>query len=79
MPEFHLHSMDGPSLWAIERPRCPKCLVRMSLARLSPGHPSHDLRTFECSGCAHIQATLSTDPMKSQKAGWIPGDFKPPD
>lgn len=78
MPEFHSHS-DGPSLTAIERPRCPKCQKRMDLAQIMPGPKGYDLRYFECGKCDHvITLTVATDPMKSDALRWLTGDLKPP-
>ena len=72
-------SSSGPSLIAIERPHCPKCQTRMSLARISPGPSGYELRIFECSKCEHVvKDMISTDPMKSDKAGWLAGELKPP-
>ena len=63
-----------------ERPRCPKCTNRMSLARIMPGPPGFDLRNFECEKCIHvITVTVATDPMKSDKVGWMAGELKPPE
>jgi hypothetical protein len=78
MPESHSHS-SGPSLTAIERPRCPKCQSRMSLARIAPGPRGFDVRSFECGQCDHVHiATIATDPMKSESVGWLKGDLRPP-
>jgi hypothetical protein len=52
----------------------------MNLARISPGPKGFDVRTFECSKCEYIHIlTVATDPMKSDKAGWVNGDLKPPE
>jgi hypothetical protein len=78
MPDFHSHR-SSPSLWAIERPRCPKCQTRMSFARIMPGPIGHDLRTFECAKCEHVhQELVATDPMKSSLSGWLDGDLRAP-
>jgi hypothetical protein len=69
----------APSLTAIERPRCPKCQTRMSLARIMPGPPGRDLRMFECSKCNHVHKEMvATDPMHSNKVGWPTGELKAP-
>jgi hypothetical protein len=74
-------SLGGPPHPSIERPRCPKCENRMSLARIKPGSKGFDLSRFECDKCEHVLVvTVATDPMKSAKAmGWIAGELKPPD
>jgi hypothetical protein len=78
MPEPHSHS-SGLSLTAIERPRCPKCQSRMSLTRISHGPKGFDVRSFECGQCDDVHiATIATDPMKSESAGWLKGDLRPP-
>lgn len=77
MPEAFSHTF-GPSLTAIERPGCPKCQTRMSLARIAPGPKGFDIRTFECSKCEHVHiVTAETDPMTS--AGRQHGQPKPPE
>jgi hypothetical protein len=71
--------LNGPSQTPIERPRCPKCQTRMSLARITPGPKGFDIRNFECGKCDHvITVTVATDPMKSDKASWLAGELKPP-
>jgi hypothetical protein len=40
-----------PSLAAIERPRCPMCGTRMSLARIVPAPNGNDVLSFECIRC----------------------------
>jgi len=52
----------------------------MSLARISPGPSGHEFRTFECSKCEYVfEELISTDPMKSDKAGWLAGELKAPE
>jgi hypothetical protein len=67
-----------PSLLPIERPRCPKCQVRMMLARIEPGPGHSDVRTFECPKCEHVQRVLVEDPMNGNKAGWLASELKSP-
>jgi hypothetical protein len=51
----------------------------MSLARITPGPKGFDQRTFECGKCEFVhRQVVSTDPMKSVKAGWVHGDLKAP-
>jgi hypothetical protein len=79
MPDAFSNS-NGPSLTPNERPPCAKCNTRMSLARIMPGPSGHDLRTFECSKCAHVHKEMvATDPMNSDKVGWLAGELKPPE
>ena len=78
MPEAFSNTF-GPSLMAIERPRCSKCQNRMCLARIAPGPTGFDIRTFECTKCQHVQIlSVETDPMKSAKAGWQHSGLKAP-
>jgi hypothetical protein len=77
MPEAYTNN-SGSFLASIERPRCPKCQTRMSLARIAPGPKGFDLHTFECGKCEHVHlATAETDPMKSQM-GWTHSELRPP-
>jgi len=79
MPDPHSH-FTGPWLMPIERPRCPKCISRMNLARIIPGPKGYDLRNFECEKCDHVVTlAVATDPMKSDKVGWLAGELKPPE
>ena len=78
MPEAHSRS-SGPSMWVIERPRCPKCHIRTSLARIMPGPEGYDLRYFKCAKCGEaISLKVATDPMKSDALRWLAGELKPP-
>jgi hypothetical protein len=78
MSYTHSHPVH-PSLSSIERPPCPKCDSRMHLARIVPGLAGFDRRHFECEKCAHVIAvTVATDPMKSDKMGWLAGELRPP-
>jgi transposase-like protein len=40
-----------PKKKLIMRPKCPACGALMWLARVEPGEPDHDKRTFECPRC----------------------------
>ena len=72
MPEAFSQS-SSPSLSSIDRPRCPRCQTRMSLARIISGPSGQDLRTFECTKCQHVRKEMApTDPMKSDAfVGWL--------
>ena len=41
-----------------ERPECPTCWAQMYLARIEPEKPGHDLRTFECPRCRHVETAV---------------------
>ena len=40
------------------RPDCQQCAAQMYLARIEPEEPGHDLRTFECPRCQHIETIV---------------------
>jgi hypothetical protein len=40
------------------RPDCPLCAAQMYLARIEPEKPGHDLRTFECPRCQHVETAV---------------------
>ena len=55
MPQFE-YAPTNPNMY--DRPRCPRCTAQMYLARIEPGHPGFDLRTFECPSCKHSESVL---------------------
>jgi len=66
-------------LLAIQLLRCPKCRTRMGLAHISPGPTGFELRTFDCSGCNHVEKiAVAFDPMKSGDVGWLVSELPPP-
>lgn len=68
------------SLTMIERPRCPKCQIRMMLVGVEPSFGGPDLRIFECPKCELEYKALAEDPMKSNRAvGWLKGELRPPE
>jgi hypothetical protein len=77
MPEAFSHS-SSRSRSSIERPRCPRCQTRMSLAQIMSGPSGQDLRTFECTKCQHVRKEVApTGPMKSDALRWLAGNLKP--
>ena len=76
MPQL---SFPEPSLMPIERPRCPKCQLRMMLVRIEARPAGADLRRFECRKCKQVDNTLAEDPAKSIKAAWLNSALKPPE
>jgi hypothetical protein len=50
----------------------------MALAGIQPGPAGLDYRTFECAKCDHTETVIADDPMKSEKAGWLQSELKPP-
>jgi hypothetical protein len=73
MPEIP----DVP-LSSIERPRCRKCLARMSLARLAPLPDGSEERTFECPKCDAIETRTVADPLKSEAVVRLTTNVRPP-
>jgi hypothetical protein len=68
------------SLTMIERPRCPKCQIRMMLVGVEPSFAGPVLQTLECPKCELDYKALGEDPMKSDKAvGWIKSELRPPE
>jgi hypothetical protein len=51
------------------------------LARITPGAPGFDVRTFECPASDHVHQRVVelVDPMKSgEVAGWLRGELRAP-
>ena len=66
-------------LLAIERLRCEKCHARMMLVGIAPGPAGFELRTFDCSGCHHVEnIAIASDPMRSGDVGWFVDELQPP-
>ena len=40
---------------SVLRPLCPKCGMKMWLARIEPDRPGHDKRMFDCTNCGHAE------------------------
>jgi transcription elongation factor Elf1 len=52
----------SPSVFSIERPNCPKCGTRMSVAHISV-EASRSQHTFECSKCDNsLSETVAVKP-----------------
>ena len=69
-----------PELLPIQRPRCPKCQMRMISAGVTPESEGFESRTFECMKCGHTETRrLLADPIKSDAVvGWIKGELGSP-
>jgi transposase-like protein len=65
-------------LTALERPRCPRCQIRMPLVAAEREPDGSDNRTFKCEKCGESRTVKAPDPMKSNSAGWLAGELKPP-
>jgi hypothetical protein len=66
-----------PELLPIQRPRCPKCSMRMITAAVVPSSTGFEDRTFECMKCNHTVAkTMAVDPVMTGVAkGWLSGEL----
>jgi hypothetical protein len=67
------------SMSTLDRPMCLTCKHRMRLARISPGQRGFEECTFECSTC-HAQKRIAAlvDPHKTNAAGWLASELRPP-
>jgi hypothetical protein len=66
-----------PELLPIQRPRCPKCQLRMvTIAATPPDEKGFESRTFECVKCHHVERrSMAADPFKTSAAGWLAGEL----
>ena len=69
--------MPDPELLPIQRPRCPRCSMRMITAAVVPNSTGFEDRTFECMKCNHtVTKTMAVDPVKTHIAdGWLKGEL----
>jgi len=51
------HSQTPPVVRELQPP-CPKCGNAMWMTRISKYDADHDLRTFECKVCDHIESNI---------------------
>lgn len=71
---------SDPELLPIQRPRCPKCQMRMVSTAVAVAVAGLEDRTFECRRCGHVETRrLIADPLASPKAvAWTESSLKPP-
>ena len=63
----------------VARPMCPACKHRMGLARIKPGDRGFEEHTFKCSTCHRLQSiSIPIDPLRTDAAGWLAGELRPP-
>jgi hypothetical protein len=62
----------------IERPRCPRCQMRMVVARVEARDNGSEKRTFECLKCKFIETKFADDPMRSAAILRLADHLKPP-
>jgi hypothetical protein len=66
---------SDPELLPVQRPRCPKCQMRMVPGEASPGPEGFEQRPFECLRCGHRESQMvRSDPMRSDAFGWMSGE-----
>ena len=53
-----------PELLPIQRPRCPKCPMRMVSTAVTAAAEGFEDRTFECMKCGHVETRrMLADPL----------------
>jgi hypothetical protein len=50
----------------------------MMLVRIFPVPDHEESRTFECAKCSFTEIVTVPDPLKSDAAGWVAGEPRPP-
>lgn len=70
-----------PELLPTQRPRCPRCQMRMISAAVTAAAKGFEDRTFECTRCGYVETRmLIADPLVSPTAiAWTNADLKRPD
>lgn len=76
MPQAHIRS--DPSLLPIERPCCPKCHARMTLARIGSGSNGSDVWIFQGSKREQVHKIRAENLIESTKAQWHNGRLASP-
>jgi hypothetical protein len=69
-----------PELLPIQRPRCPKCQMRMISTAVTDAAEGFEDRTFECIKCGHVETRrMVADPLASPVVvAWTNTSLKPP-
>jgi hypothetical protein len=63
----------------LHRPACPKCLARMTLARVVAGPIGFEQQAFECRRCDYAEnVVVAIDPMNPRALGWLAGEVGRP-
>ncbi|ABD87729.1 hypothetical protein RPC_2175 [Rhodopseudomonas palustris BisB18] len=65
-------------LLPMQRPRCPKCQVRMVSVAVAPEPNGAEERVFKCLKCNESRARRSEDPLRSGAVGWLAGELRKP-
>jgi hypothetical protein len=50
----------------------------LKLISITCAPAAQDYRTFECEPCDQAETVVADDPMKSDKAGWLKSELRPP-
>jgi tRNA(Ile2) C34 agmatinyltransferase TiaS len=67
-----------PPINLLERPRCSRCGIRMTLAARQAGHDGSEKRSFECVKCNFIATKIADDPLKSDAVIHLFHSLRPP-
>jgi tRNA(Ile2) C34 agmatinyltransferase TiaS len=73
--------MSDPSISPIspiERPRCPRCQLRMMLASREYLGNGAEKRTFRCAKCDLVETKIVDDPLKSSALARLADGVRPP-
>ena len=73
--------MTDPSILSVsplERPRCPRCQMRMMLAQREPHGNGSEKRTFECPKCDLNETKIVDDPLTSGALARLADGVRPP-
>ena len=52
-------AQDGDTL-QVNNPVCPACSRPMSILRIEPGEPDHQMRTYKCLDCRIVEVKISS-------------------
>jgi hypothetical protein len=63
---------------AIERPRCPRCFIRMSLLSAESRKGGFEKQIFGCGKCPYVETKMVPDPLKSSTSERLAQNVRPP-
>ena len=76
-----LAKKPDPELLPAQRPRCPKCPMRMVSTEVTDAADGFEDRTFECMKCGHVETKrMLADPLVLPSvAAWTNAGLKSPE